>query len=50
MIVWSAIATVLATVNISKALDKDGKEITPLLEVSGGIIRWALTVTYFGIH
>jgi len=32
-------ATILATVNILKAGDENGQEITPTPEVSGGMIR-----------
>jgi hypothetical protein len=35
---WITIATVLATSTISKALDENGVEITPVPEFTGGTI------------
>jgi len=34
---WMAMATILATLTISKATDKDGKEITPELSFISGV-------------
>jgi hypothetical protein len=34
---WSAMATLLAAVDISKALDEHGKEVTPPIAFSGGL-------------
>jgi hypothetical protein len=36
---WIAIASVLATLTISKAKDKDGNDITPKLQFSSGIVK-----------
>ncbi|KAG5642591.1 hypothetical protein DXG03_002515 [Asterophora parasitica] len=35
--IWIAIASILAAVKISKAIDEDGKEITPEISISCGI-------------
>lgn len=40
--VWIVIATMLATLKISKALDADGKEITPNPMMTTGLERYAL--------
>lgn len=37
---WIAIASVLATLNISKAVDDDGKEITPEAAFVSGLTRF----------
>jgi hypothetical protein len=36
---WIVMASVLATMNISKAIDTDGKEITPMPAFTSGITR-----------
>jgi hypothetical protein len=36
---WIVMASVLATMNISKAIDSDGKEITPIPAFTSGITR-----------
>lgn len=42
---WIAMASVLATLNISKSLDNNGKEITPEVAFTSGITR--CLVPYF---
>lgn len=37
--IFMDIVTILATMSISKALDTDGKEITPELVFDGGMTR-----------
>ena len=37
--VWLAMATMLATLKISKALDDTGKEITPAPKMTSGLER-----------
>jgi len=37
-LVWIAIASILASMNISKAIDCDGKEIVPRVEYTSGLI------------
>jgi hypothetical protein len=39
---WIAVASILATMRISKALDKDGKEIIPDVKFTGGLTRYHL--------
>ena len=36
---WLTAATILATFNLSKSLDKDGKVVEPFREYSVGLIR-----------
>jgi len=36
-VVWAAITTILATLNISKAKDQEGNEITPKSDMSTGL-------------
>lgn len=38
---YTTIVTMLATVNILKPLDKDGKEYMPNIEFSGNVVRYA---------
>ena len=35
--VWIVVATMLATMNIEKAVDAEGKEITPEVELTNGL-------------
>ena len=39
MVVWANMAHLFATMNITKALDASGKEIEPIVEFSGGLVR-----------
>lgn len=41
-----AIATTLATCNISKPVDHEGKDIEPIVEYCGGVIRYVRHVTW----
>jgi hypothetical protein len=41
--VWISIATMLATLKISKAIDNQGNEVTPTPEMTTGLERYALT-------
>lgn len=36
---WIVMATILATIDISKAKDEDGKQITPLGKMTSGLTR-----------
>jgi hypothetical protein len=38
--VWIVIATVLATMKVSKALDENGAEITPVPKMTTGLERY----------
>ena len=38
--IWIAAASILATFNLSKSVDKDGKVIEPSCEYLSAIIRW----------
>lgn len=42
--VWLVLATLIATMNIRKARGEDGVEITPRLDYTSGIVRYAALI------
>lgn len=44
---WLAVATMLATFDISKAKDKDGNSILPDPEPVGGLIKYVVSFVLF---
>lgn len=42
--VWLTVASVLATLNLSKRKDKDGNEIDVAGEFSSGFFRWVTCI------
>jgi hypothetical protein len=42
--IWLLIASMLATLEISKAMDDEGKEIEPELKFENAVFRWVLLV------
>ena len=42
--VWIAVASILATMNIQKAVDDAGNSIEPTYECSPNLISWVCTI------
>jgi len=42
---WIAIASLLATFNLTKAIDEQGKEIEPVIDYSEGIV-WCVALSH----